>query len=131
MRLYPPAYIIGRRATRDVTIGGHRVRRGQILFVNIAGIHRRADPWEDPERFDPDRFTPEREKVLPRHAYMPFGAGSRICIGNHFALMEGHILLATILQRVRLELASRKPVGTEALITLRPKDGVWMRASRR
>ena len=79
--------------------------------------------------FDPDRFTPEREKALPRNAYMPFGAGPRICIGNHFALMEGQILLATYVRRLRLELVDPAlEADTDPLITLRPKGGMPVRA---
>ena len=123
MRLYPPAYMIGRKASRDVTLCGSRIDRGQVVIVNVIGIHRRPDAVPDPERFDPDRFTPEREKALPPHAYMPFGAGPRVCIGNHFALMEGQLVLATLSQRLRFELVSKEPVGTEPLVTLRPKGG--------
>lgn len=128
MRLYPPAYILGRRPIEDTSIGEYRVRRNSIVLVSIVGIHRRPDVWSDPERFDPERFLGEKEKQLPRCAYMPFGAGPRICIGNHFALMEGHVVLATIARRVRFELASAAPVELDPLVTLRPKGGVHMRA---
>lgn len=131
MRMYPPAYILGRRCYRDVEIGGYPIKKNQLLFVNIAGIHRRPDLFPNPNAFDPDRFTPEKEKLLPRHAYMPFGAGPRICIGNHFAWMEAHITVAALLQRVRLEMKTREPVRTEALITLRPKGGLPMTATSR
>ena len=128
MRLYPPAYILGRRPIEDTSIGEYRVRRNSIVLVSIVGIHRRPDVWSDPERFDPERFLGDNEKQLPRCAYMPFGAGPRICIGNHFALMEGHVVLATIARRVRFELASAAAVELEPLVTLRPKGGVHMRA---
>ena len=100
MRLYPPAYVLGRRVTADVMIGGHFLPRGTIAMVNTLGIHRRSDLWPNPLRFDPERFLGDKEKQLPRSAYMPFGAGGRVCIGNHFALMEGHVLLATIARAV-------------------------------
>jgi cytochrome P450 len=131
MRLYPPAYMIGRRATRDVVICGSRVPAGQVVIVNVIGIHRRADAFPDPDRFDPERFTPEREKALPPHAFIPFGAGPRICIGNHFAWMEGQLVLATLAQRLRFELVSNKPVETEPLVTLRPKGGLPVRVVQR
>jgi cytochrome P450 len=131
MRLYPPAYLLGRRAVEDVTIGEHRIRKGAIVLVNIMGIHRRPDLWPDPESFEPERFLGDKEKQLPRCAYMPFGAGPRVCIGNHFALMEGHVLLATIARRVRFELTSTKPAVLEPLVTLRPRGGIQARTAVR
>ena len=86
--------------------------------------------FEDPLRFDPDRFLPEREARLPRFAYMPFGGGKRICIGNQFALMEGQIILSTIAAHAGMELLSPRPVGLQPLLTLRPKKGVVVRIKR-
>lgn len=131
MRLYPPAYILSRRATEEVELGGHRLRKHTIVILNVLGIHRRADTFPDPERFDPTRFLNDAERSFPRCAYMPFGAGPRICIGNHFALMEGHVLLATIARRVRLDLVGPPNVQMEPLVTLRPKGGIPMRVSVR
>jgi cytochrome P450 len=132
MRLYPPAYVFSRRAIRDVTLAGYHVPRGRLMLFNIAGMHHRADYFPEPYRFDPDRFTPDREKALPRQAYMPFGAGPRICIGNHFALMEGQIVLAALAQRVRFDpLPGSRRVETEPLVTLRPRGGLPMRVQRR
>jgi cytochrome P450 len=132
MRLYPPAYVLGRLATRDVDLGPVHVRKGTLVLVNVSGIHRRAAVWPSPELFDPERFLGDAEKSLPKNAYMPFGAGPRICIGNHFALMEGHILLATYAQRVRLELADPKAkIWPRPLVTLRPGQPVQMRATAR
>lgn len=131
MRLYPPAYVLARRAIEDVTIGTHRIAKGTICLVSVIGIHRRAELWPDPERFDPDRFLDDKEKQLPRCAYLPFGAGPRICIGNHFALMEGHVLLATIARHARFELTTDAPAQLEPLVTLRPKGGLPVRVMRR
>ncbi len=127
MRLFPPAYVLGRRPLEDVVIGDHAVKRSSIVLVNIIGLHRRADIWRDASTFEPARFLGEKEKQLPRGAYMPFGAGPRVCIGNHFALMEGHILLATIARRVRFELTSAKDAELEPLVTLRPRGGIATR----
>ncbi len=127
MRLYPPAYVLARYAIRDVDLGGRRVPKGTWVIMSPYAMHRRPDAFPDPERFDPERFTPENERRLPRHAYMPFGAGPRICIGNHFALMEGQIILATLAQRVALDLAPGQTIAPEPLITLRPKGGIRMR----
>jgi cytochrome P450 len=131
MRLYPPAYVVGRRAIRPVSLLGYPIKKNGIVLVNIAGIHRRPDYFADPGRFDPNRFTPEREKALPRLAYMPFGAGPRICIGNHFALMEGQLLLATYAQHVRLDMEDDREVATEPMITLRPKGTLRARVTAR
>jgi cytochrome P450 len=126
MRLYPPAYLLGRQAIRDVTVGGHRLPAGTIVMINILAMHRRPDVFPDPERFDPERFEVEAEKKLPRGAFIPFGAGSRICIGNHFALMEGQLVLAAIARRFAFELSSAREVELDPLITLRPKHGIPM-----
>ncbi len=133
MRLYPPAHVLGRcpvrdRSGRPVVIGGHRIPPRAVVLVNTMGIHRRPDIYPEPSRFDPERFLGDREKQLPRCAYMPFGAGARVCIGTHFALMEGHVLLATIARRVRFELTSGAPVPYDPLVTLRPRGGIPARA---
>jgi cytochrome P450 len=125
MRLYPPAYIVVRRATRDVSIGPYAVRKGEAVILDVIGMHRRADYFSDPMRFDPDRFQPEAEKAAVKHAYLPFGGGPRVCIGNHFALMEAQIVLAHFAQHLRFDLApGREDIETEPLITLRPRGGV-------
>ena len=131
MRLRPPAYMVVRRALREVAIGGDRIRRGEAVIVNIIGMHRRAALFADPDRFDPDRFGPDAP-AIDRHAYLPFGGGSRVCIGNHFALMEGQIALARLIRDLRFDLApGREEIEMEPLITLRPKGGMPMRVSRR
>jgi len=127
MRLYPPAFIIARRALRDITIAGHAVKKGQLVVIDIVGMHRRAEYFDHPTSFDPARFSPEREKSQKRGAYMPFGGGPRICIGNHFALVEGQLALAHLAQHYRFEpVHPGRPVQTEAMITLRPKHGLPM-----
>jgi len=132
MRLHPPAYVIGRQATRDVMLGGVKVPEGRVVLLNIAGIHRRADIFDNPDSFDLDRLSVEREKKLPQLAYMPFGAGPRVCIGNHFALMESHVMLATIMQHARIDLTNAgSEIDGEPLVTLRPKGGVHARVSPR
>jgi cytochrome P450 len=132
MRLYPPAYVVARRALRDVTVGGYLVEKNDLVMINIAGMHRRAEYFAEPDRFDPDRFAPEREKAMNKRAFLPFGAGPRVCIGNHFALLEGHLAVAAIAQRVRLDLAPGSArVETEPLITLRPRGPIPLRVIRR
>lgn len=123
MRLHPPAYQTGREATREVTIGGHRFPAKSIVVINIRGIHRRADYYPAPLAFRPERMLAEVKKARPRHHYLPFGAGPRVCIGSHFALLEAQLTLATMIQHARVRpLAAH--VEPEPLITLRPRGGL-------
>lgn len=130
MRLYPPAFVMARSALQDTSIGGFPVRRGELVLMSQWLLHRDPRLFKDPLRFDPDRFLPDREAALPRSAYFPFGGGRRICIGNQFALMEGQIILSTIAPHISLDLLSRRPIGLQPYITLRPKGGVRMRIRR-
>jgi cytochrome P450 len=132
LRLFPPAYLVSRRAVRDVTIGGHEIRKGALVIVNIVGMHHRADYFPEPGSFLPDRFDPAAERVIPRHAFLPFGAGPRVCIGNHFALMEGQMALAQLAGRLRFERRNPgAPLVGEPLLTLRPRGGVPVKIRRR
>jgi cytochrome P450 len=133
MRLYPPAYAFSRRALRDVEIDGYRVPKGWVVLIAPHTLHRRADCFPEPEQFDPERFTPEREKQLPRYAYLPFGAGPRICIGMYFALMEGHLLLATFAQRVRFCLVPGQAIIPDPIhhLALRPASALHVNVQRR
>lgn len=133
LRLYPPAYATSRRALRAVEIDSYLVRKYQVILLSPYTLHRREEFYPQPERFDPDRFAPEREKLLPRHAYLPFGAGPRICIGNFFAMMEGQLLLATLAQRVSFTLASEQEpvVDLDHQLTLRPAGALPVIVQRR
>ncbi len=131
MRIYPPAYIFGRQAVRDVTLGSFHVPKGQVVLVSPYMMHHNPKLFPNPDTFDPDRFTPEAEKELPRYAFMPFGGGPRICIGSHFAMLETHLILAHLAQRVELSLEPGQRVEPEPLITLRPGDGIKMTVRRR
>ncbi len=130
--MYPPGYVLARQALGDVRIEGCRISKGTTVLISPYTLHRRPDSFPDPDRFDPERFTPEREARLPRHAYIPFGLGPRICIGNHFALMEGQLLLATLAQRVRFELVPKQQrIDLDPKVTLRPKGDITMVVRRR
>ncbi len=133
MRLYPPAYATSRRALRDVEIDGYFVPKGQVVLLAPYTLHRREEYFPDPEKFDPERFTPEREKQLPRYAFVPFGAGPRICIGQYFAMMEGHLLLATIAQRVSFSLVPGQTIVPDPLhhLALRPAGEINVKVKRR
>jgi cytochrome P450 len=123
MRLHPPAYVTGREAVREVELGGHVIPPRSNVVINIRGIHRRADYFPAPLAFRPERMLPEAKKARPRHWYLPFGAGPRVCIGQHFALMEAQLVLATMVQQARIRpLASY--VAPEPLVTLRPRGGL-------
>jgi cytochrome P450 len=126
MRLFPPAWAMGRRALRDLTLGGFPIRTGDIITVSPYVMHRDERFWPDPLRFEPERFTAEAKAARPRFAYFPFGAGARSCIGEPFAWMEGVLLLATIGQRWRLHLQPGQLVEPKALMTLRPRYGMKM-----
>ncbi|ENN88220.1 cytochrome P450 hydroxylase [Rhizobium freirei PRF 81] len=120
MRLYPPAPVISRMAVREFTLGGYRIPPGTILYVPIYAVHRHAALWEDPLVFDPDRFEPETVRYRHRFAFMPFGAGPRVCIGNGFAMMEAVAILAVLLQKFRV-IGSGDPSPKPVMkVTLRP-----------
>lgn len=126
MRLYPPAWILGRRALAPFQANGYEVPSRSIVLMSQYLMHRDARWFPDPERFDPDRFSPAGQAERPRFAYFPFGGGPRVCIGEQFAWMEGVIALATIAQRWRLRLVRGHPVALQPIITLRPKHGMAM-----
>ena len=131
LRMYAPIYMFGRQAIEDVELDGYPVRKGTIVLISPYALHHREDLWPNPDVFDPSRFTPEAEQARPREAYLPFSGGPRTCIGNHFALMEGPIVLATLLRRAKFELLGHRPIEPELSATLRPQGGVPMRVTRR
>jgi cytochrome P450 len=126
MRLYPPAGGATRQPLKDIELGGYVIPEGSNVAISSYAMHRDPALFPDPERFDPDRFNPEREAKIPKYAYLPFGAGPRVCIGNVFAMMESRIILATILQRWKLSLAPGERVRAEQLFTIRPRGGLKM-----
>lgn len=126
MRLYPPAWIIGRRALGDYQINGYAVPARTILVMSQYVMHHDARFFPDPFRFDPERWTPEARESRPKFSYFPFGGGPRVCIGESFAWMEGALVLATIAQRFRMRLAPGHPVELQPIVTLRPKYGMRM-----
>jgi cytochrome P450 len=131
MRLFPPVWAMGRESAEDMQIGPFFVRKGTMLYVSQYLLQRDARYFPDPLRFDPDRFLPENSAGRPKFAYFPFGAGSRQCIGEAFAWMEGTLLLATIGQKWRLRLVPGQPVDIQPKITLRPKFGMKMTVEAR
>lgn len=131
MRLFPPAWILGRRAIVDHELGGYRIPAGSIVLLSQWITHRDARYFPDPLRFDPQRFTAEAQAARPKFSYFPFGGGPRVCIGEGFAWMEGVLVLATIARRWRFLPVDGIPVTPAAMITLRPKSGLPMRIEAR
>jgi cytochrome P450 len=131
MRLYPPAYAIGRRALEDYTVGGVLVPRGALVVVSPLVTQRDARWFPDPERFDPERWTVEAQAARPKFSYFPFGGGTRMCIGDQFAWTEGILLIATLAQRWHAEMVAGQRVGMKPMITLRTKYGMKMVVRRR
>jgi cytochrome P450 len=124
MRLYPPAHTITRTAIGEDCIGGVRVPAGASVTISTYVTHRNPNLWREPECFDPERFTPEAVARRHRFAYLPFGGGPRICIGNGLALVEAEAILATIAQRYRVRLVPGHVVEPIGLVTLRARNGV-------
>lgn len=131
MRLYPPVYILSRKATADAVIGGYHIPKGSAVDLSPYVTHRHPAFWPDPERFEPERFTPEQTATRHKYAYIPFSTGPRMCIGNNFALMEATLVLATLARRLRLRLVDGRIPQPEPLITLRPRGGMQMIVERR
>jgi cytochrome P450 len=126
LRLYPPAWLITRKALDRDELDGHAIPAGSLIIISPYAIHRRPDIWEQPDAFRPERFDPRRSGGWPRFAYIPFGGGPRLCIGQGLALFEAHLILALSAQRFQLAPAPGHRVTPAALVTLRPRDGVWM-----
>lgn len=131
MRLYPPAYAIGREAVEDCEIGGYDTPAGTTLFLSPWVMHRDPRWFDDPDAFRPERWEDGLAERLPRFVYLPFGGGPRLCIGNRFAMMEAMLILATIARRFRLRLEPDRMPAPYPTITLRPQGGVPMTIARR
>ena len=131
MRLYPPAWAIGRRALKSFNAMGYEISAGSVVLMSQYIMHRDERFFPEPERFDPERWTAESQAQRPKFSYFPFGGGARVCIGEQFAWMEGILLLGTIAQQWRMQLDPGQVVDIQPLITLRPKYGMRMTISRR
>ncbi|HEV3203847.1 MAG TPA: cytochrome P450 [Gemmataceae bacterium] len=124
MRLYPPAFGLGREAIQDCEIAGYHIPAGTTLFFHQWVIHRDSRFFIDPEKFLPQRWADGLAQRIPKYAYFPFGGGPRLCIGNTFAMMEAVLILATMAQKFRVQLVPDHPVEIWPTITLRPKYGI-------
>jgi cytochrome P450 len=129
MRLFPPAIGVGRAPIEDIDIGPHKIRAGELAIIAGWCVHRHEKLWDDPNGFDPDRFSPERAKSRHRCAYLPFGAGPRICIGMNFAMLEMIVILATLTRQFRFSLLPGHHIELATNLTLRSKNGLPLNIS--
>ena len=131
MRLYPPAWILGRRALKDYEVGGYCIPAGSIVIMSPYVMQRDERYFPDPDAFNPERWTSEEREARPPFSYFPFGGGPRRCIGEGFAWMEGILLIATLARSWRMRLVPNHVVATQPVVTLRPKYGMRMQLERR
>jgi len=132
MRLLPPVWVLNtRQANEDIDVNGFHFPKDKVVFLSPYANHRNPRYFEDPTRFDPERFSAEREKSIPKHAYIPFGSGPRVCIGQSFAMMEAKIILATIMRKFTLSLDDNLEYSPQALITLSNKNGMQVKLTPR
>ena len=126
LRLYPPAWMLGRRAIEEDEIGGYYVAPQTVIAISIYTLHRHPSFWDDPETFNPDRFAPEKSAEHHKLAYIPFGAGPRQCIGNTFGLVEASLVIACVAQRYELRLMPGIEVKAQPLYVLRPNRDILL-----
>ncbi|MFE4519016.1 cytochrome P450 [Kitasatospora sp. NPDC056783] len=126
MRLYPAVWLLPRKALTEDEIGGYRVPAGADVVLCPYTLHRHPDFWDDPERFDPDRFAKGRTAGRHRYAYVPFGAGPRVCVGSGLGTLEATVVLAVLLRRLRLSVPPGHRVRAEPMLTLRVRGGLPM-----
>jgi cytochrome P450 len=131
LRLYPPAWIIGREVLRPFELGGYTLPAKVELVMSPYTMQRDPRFFHEPTRFAPERWLEPAIEALPRFAYFPFGGGPRVCIGNHFAMMEATLVLATLLQQLELSEANGYRLELAPVVTLRPAHGIRLRVARR
>ncbi|MFO0673282.1 MAG: cytochrome P450 [Polyangiaceae bacterium] len=131
MRVYPPAYMIGRQPTRDVVVGPYAIPAGCQILMSAWALHHDPRQFQDPLAFRPERWLDGLAERLPKHAYMPFGGGTRVCIGNHFAMMEGALMISTLAGHLDFATTPETSLDLMAAITLRPRDALPLRVSPR
>ncbi|PFA68113.1 cytochrome P450 [Bacillus sp. AFS015802] len=131
LRLYPPVWMFGRVAVKDVEVGNHLIKKGENVLLSPYIMHRNKKYFKDPLVFDPERFSKDQEGNIPSYAYFPFGGGARVCIGNHFALQEALIIAALYVKKFTFTLSGDHKTECHPLITLRPKGGLFMKVKKR
>ena len=131
MRLYPPVGMLAREVLANDQLGGRYIHANDVIFLPLYALHRHDLLWHDPDAFNPDRFLPEQAKARDRYAYLPFGAGPRVCVGANFAMMQAQIILATLLSRFRFAPGPRALPTPTMLMTVRPDTGINLRVTPR
>ena len=131
MRMFPPAFVIGREALEDFELGEYTIPRGTTILMSQWVVHHDPRWYDRPEQFEPERWSSERMKTLPKMAYFPFGGGPRICIGNTFAMMESVLVLSEIMRSWSVAPAGDEPLVLSPIVTLRPRNPVRVVLSRR
>jgi cytochrome P450 len=133
MRLYPPVWVIGRRALSSFRLGDYEIPANTNMLISQYLMHRDSRYFPDPDRFDPERWRAgdARAAALPRFAYFPFGGGPRVCIGAAFGMMEAVLLLATIAQKFQIQIVPGEKVSMQPSVTLRPRNGIPVKLKRR
>jgi enediyne biosynthesis protein E7 len=126
MRLYPPVWILPRRALEDDEVGGYHVPAGADVLISPYTLHRHPRYWPEPDRFDPERFDPDKPSDRPRYAHIPFGAGPRFCVGNHLGMMEATFIISTLMRDLRLDHVPGHQVKPEPMMSLRLGGGLPM-----
>jgi len=126
IRLYPPVWLLTRQALEPDEIGGWPIQPGNDVLISPYTLHRNAEFWPDPERFDPERFTPDRVRARPKYAYLPFGAGPRVCVGSHLGMAEAVLVTAMVARELRLRLVPGYRVRPEARLSLGVRGGLPM-----
>jgi cytochrome P450 len=124
MRLYPPVWFMVRQALETDCIGGHEIPANAFVLISAYTTHRHRDYWDNAEQFDPERFTPQTTRDRPVGAYIPFAYGRHLCLGQHFAMMENVLIMATMAQNYHLIPVAGHPVEPHPALTLRIKDGL-------
>ena len=131
MRLYPAAPLIGRMSRGEDTLGGNQYPAGTTILIPLWVLHRHTKLWSEPDLYKPERFLPEQREQIPRFAYLPFGAGPRVCLGMGLAMQEAIIVLATLIKHLRFDRADDEPVRLRHCMTLQPDAPLRMRTRRR
>ena len=132
MRVFPPAWsLMVRKALEDIQVGDTTIPKGSVMMIPMWVVHRNPKIYQDPLRFDPERFGGEWKKYYPKYAFFPFGGGPHVCVGSHLAMFEGHLMLPMMVQRYRYEYVPQPDPQLQALLTLRPKDGLYLKVVSR